>query len=99
MHLNKILTQYMKLVRMAEVFEEKNFIFINIGKKIFFILMLLDCIPSQLYLQTNNNNSKKNYFLQSYFLIFICFMLFFRFLNQCTIGNNGVAVNSNLIYL
>lgn len=59
MHLNMILTQYMKLVRMAEVFEENNFIFINIGKKTFFILMLLDCIPSQLYLQTNNNNSKK----------------------------------------
>lgn len=99
MHLNMILTQYMKQVRMAEVFEENNFIFINIGKKTFFILMLLDCIPSQLYLQTNNNNSKKNYFLQSYFLIFICFVLFFRFLNQCIIGNNGVAVNSNLTYL
>lgn len=67
MHLNMILTQYMKLVRMAEVFEENNFIFINIGKKIFFIQMLLDCIPSQLYLQTNNNNSKKTIFFRAIF--------------------------------
>lgn len=78
MHLNMILTQHVKLVRMAEMYGENNLIFINIGKKIFFIQMLLECIPSQLYLQTNNNNNK-NYFLQSYFLVFICFMFFSDF--------------------
>lgn len=81
MHLNMILTQYMKQVRMAEVFEENNFIFINIGKKTFFSLMLLDCIPSQLYLQTNNNNSKKKNLFSSelfshFYLLRVIFQIF-----------------------
>lgn len=42
---------------------------------------------------------QKIYFLQTHFLIWICFMLFFRFLKQFIIHSNSVELNSNMPYL